>query len=42
MKKEIAGVFGAMFVVGVVFAVPTSGKKEDPPKKVAAVISVSR
>lgn len=30
MKKVFAGVLCATFVVGVVFAVPISGKKEEP------------
>jgi hypothetical protein len=30
MKKIIAGMLCAVFVVGVVVAMPTSGKKEEP------------
>ena len=40
MKKVFAGVLCATFVVGVVFAIPTSGKKEEP--KAAAISTVSR
>jgi hypothetical protein len=39
MKKTVVGLLCATFVVGVVFAVPTGGKKEEP--KAAAKVQAA-